>query len=140
MWQGTPMTFGGAAKAMTLEGAEQTIARDVTAGVVSIKQLGTNGGGYFGPNSAYPFENPTPLLRRDLVDHHHPHVDGGDAGLDDQTAQARNRDLRDDARDLRADGRVWRGADLLIYGLGGVVLPFVGIKAIDIVLVAIGLA
>jgi K+-transporting ATPase ATPase A chain len=61
MWQGTPMTFEGAAKAMTLEGAEQTIARGVTAGVVSIKQLGTNGGGYFGPNSAHPYENPTPL-------------------------------------------------------------------------------
>jgi K+-transporting ATPase ATPase A chain len=59
--QGTPMTFEGAAKATTLEGQEQTIARGVTAGVVSIKQLGTNGGGYFGPNSAHPYENPTPL-------------------------------------------------------------------------------
>ena len=62
MWQGTPMTFEGAAKAVTLEGADQTIARGVTAGVVSIKQLGTNGGGYFGANSAHPFENPTPLV------------------------------------------------------------------------------
>jgi len=61
MWQGTPMTFEGAARARTLEGREQTIARGVTAGVVSIKQLGTNGGGYFGPNSAHPYENPTPL-------------------------------------------------------------------------------
>jgi K+-transporting ATPase ATPase A chain len=61
MWQGTPMTFEGAAKATTLEGPEQTIARGVTAGVVSIKQLGTNGGGYFGPNSAHPYENPTPI-------------------------------------------------------------------------------
>ena len=61
MSQGTPMTFEGAAKATTLEGQEQTIARGVTAAVVSIKQLGTNGGGYFGPNSAHPYENPTPL-------------------------------------------------------------------------------
>ena len=61
MWQGTPQTFEGAAKAMTVEGAEQTIARGVTAGVVAIKQLGTNGGGYFGPNSTHPFENPTPF-------------------------------------------------------------------------------
>jgi K+-transporting ATPase ATPase A chain len=61
MWQGTPMTFEGAARVVTLEGQEQTIARGVTAGVVSIKQLGTNGGGYFGPNSTHPFENPTPL-------------------------------------------------------------------------------
>jgi K+-transporting ATPase ATPase A chain len=61
MWQGTPMTFEGAATATTVEGVEQTIARGVTAGVVSIKQLGTNGGGYFGSNSTHPYENPTPL-------------------------------------------------------------------------------
>jgi K+-transporting ATPase ATPase A chain len=61
MWQGTPQTFEGAARVTTLEGAEQTIARGVTAGVVAIKQLGTNGGGYFGPNSTHPYENPTPL-------------------------------------------------------------------------------
>ncbi|HEX2462172.1 MAG TPA: potassium-transporting ATPase subunit KdpA [Vicinamibacterales bacterium] len=61
MWQGAPQTFEGAATATTLEGAEQKIARGVTAGVVSIKQLGTNGGGYFGSNSTHPYENPTPL-------------------------------------------------------------------------------
>jgi K+-transporting ATPase ATPase A chain len=61
MSQGTPMTFEGAAQATTLEGQPQAIARGVTAGVVSIKQLGTNGGGYFGPNSTHPYENPTPL-------------------------------------------------------------------------------
>jgi K+-transporting ATPase ATPase A chain len=61
IWQGTPVTFEGAAKATTLEGAEQTIARGVAAPMVAIKQLGTNGGGYFGPNSAHPYENPTPI-------------------------------------------------------------------------------
>jgi len=61
MWQGTPMTFEGAAKATTLEGQEQTIARGPVAAMVAIKQLGTNGGGFFGPNSAHPYENPTPL-------------------------------------------------------------------------------
>jgi K+-transporting ATPase ATPase A chain len=61
IWQGTPMTFHGAAKAVTLEGAEQTIARGPSAAEVAIKQLGTNGGGFFGPNSAHPYENPTPL-------------------------------------------------------------------------------
>jgi K+-transporting ATPase ATPase A chain len=61
MWQGSPMTFEGAAKATTLEGTTQTIARGVVAPMVAIKQLGTNGGGYFGPNSAHPYENPTPL-------------------------------------------------------------------------------
>ena len=56
---GMPMTFQGAAKALTLEGAEQTIARGPVAAFVAIKQLGTNGGGFFGPNSTHPFENPT---------------------------------------------------------------------------------
>ncbi len=81
MSQGTPMTFEGAAKATTVEGQEQTIARGVTAGVVSIKQLGTNGGGYFGPNSAHPVREPHPAveLRRDVVDHHHPDGHGLDA-------------------------------------------------------------
>ena len=59
--QGTPMTFEAAARAATLEGSEQTIARGPVAAEVAIKQLGTNGGGYFGPNSTHPFENPTPL-------------------------------------------------------------------------------
>jgi K+-transporting ATPase ATPase A chain len=61
LWQGSPMTFEGAAKATTVEGGEQTIARGVVAPMAAIKQLGTNGGGYFGPNSTHPYENPTPL-------------------------------------------------------------------------------
>ena len=61
LWQGAPMTFEGAAKARSVEGAGQTIARGVVAAEVAIKQLGTNGGGYFGANSTHPYENPTPL-------------------------------------------------------------------------------
>ncbi|MGE0447636.1 MAG: potassium-transporting ATPase subunit KdpA, partial [Vicinamibacterales bacterium] len=49
--QGSPMTFDGAASATTVEGETQTIARGVVAPMVAIKQVGTNGGGYFGPNS-----------------------------------------------------------------------------------------
>jgi len=56
---GVPMTFEGAAVARTLEGASQTIARGPVAAMVAIKQLGTNGGGFFGPNSTHPFENPS---------------------------------------------------------------------------------
>lgn len=56
---GTPMTFDGAAIATTLEGVQQTIARGPVAAFVSIKQLGTNGGGFFGPNSTHPLENPS---------------------------------------------------------------------------------
>jgi K+-transporting ATPase ATPase A chain len=56
---GMPMTLEGAAVATTLEGAMQTIARGPVAAFAAIKQLGTNGGGFFGPNSTHPFENPT---------------------------------------------------------------------------------
>lgn len=56
---GVPMTLDGAAVAHTVEGAAQTIARGPVAAMVAIKQLGTNGGGYFGPNSTHPFENPS---------------------------------------------------------------------------------
>ena len=58
IWQGTPMTFEGAATVTTVEGQPQTIARGVAAGVVAIKQLGTNGGGFFNVNAAHPYENP----------------------------------------------------------------------------------
>lgn len=56
---GVPMTFAGTAQATTLEGATQMIARGPVASFVAIKQLGTNGGGFYGPNSAHPLENPT---------------------------------------------------------------------------------
>jgi K+-transporting ATPase ATPase A chain len=56
---GMPMTFEGSVVANTLEGIEQTIARGPVAAFLTIKQLGTNGGGFFGPNSTQPFENPT---------------------------------------------------------------------------------
>ncbi len=56
---GVVMTLQGAAVATTLEGITQTIARGPAAAFVAIKQLGTNGGGFFGPNSTHPFENAT---------------------------------------------------------------------------------
>jgi K+-transporting ATPase ATPase A chain len=56
---GMPMTFEGSVVASTLEGIEQTIARGPVAAFLTIKQLGTNGGGFFGPNSTHPLENPT---------------------------------------------------------------------------------
>jgi len=59
--QGVPETLEPAVGVVTVEGSGQTIARGAVAGVVAIKQLGTNGGGYFGPNSAHPYENPTPI-------------------------------------------------------------------------------
>ena len=57
---GVPMTLRGAQQASTLERGAQTIAVGPVAAEVAIKQLGTNGGGFFGPNSAHPFENPSP--------------------------------------------------------------------------------
>jgi len=58
-WQGVPQTLQGAVTATTVEGSEQIIARGPAAAQIAIKQLGTNGGGFFGVNSAHPFENPT---------------------------------------------------------------------------------
>ncbi|AMY71307.1 potassium-transporting ATPase subunit KdpA [Frigidibacter mobilis] len=58
-WQGVPQTLQGAVTVTGMEGAEQIIARGPAAAQIAIKQLGTNGGGFFGVNSAHPFENPT---------------------------------------------------------------------------------
>jgi potassium-transporting ATPase potassium-binding subunit len=55
---GVPETWAGVAQATTLEGATQAIARGPVAHFEMIKQLGENGGGWFGVNSAHPFENP----------------------------------------------------------------------------------
>lgn len=61
VWEGTPSTFKGTETVITLEGDTVTVARGPVAPMVAIKQVGTNGGGYFGPNSTHPFENPTYL-------------------------------------------------------------------------------
>ena len=61
VWQGMPQTLGAYVDATTLEGAKQTIAVGPVASQVSIKMLGTNGGGFFNANASHPFENPTAL-------------------------------------------------------------------------------
>jgi potassium-transporting ATPase potassium-binding subunit len=60
-WQGVPQNFDSYTQAHTLEGAQQTLAQGPAASQIAIKQLGTNGGGFFNVNSAHPYENPTPL-------------------------------------------------------------------------------
>ncbi len=57
---GVPQTIGGYQTVTTVEGATQTILVGPVASLVSIMQIGTNGGGYYGSNSAYPFQNPNP--------------------------------------------------------------------------------
>jgi len=52
---------GGRSLAETVDVTEQTLALGPAASQIAIKQLGTNGGGFFNVNSAHPFENPTPL-------------------------------------------------------------------------------
>ena len=59
--QGVVQTFSAYVHAQTLEGGKQVIAVGPAASQVAIKQLGSNGGGFFNANSAHPFENPTPL-------------------------------------------------------------------------------
>jgi K+-transporting ATPase ATPase A chain len=70
VWQGVPQTFGPSPTAALLQPTtdadgkavtEQVLAVGPVASQVAIKQLGTNGGGFFNVNSAHPFENPTPL-------------------------------------------------------------------------------
>ncbi len=59
--QGVVQTFGGYPEVTTVEGAKQVIALGPVASQEAIKELGTNGGGFFNANSAHPFENPTPF-------------------------------------------------------------------------------
>lgn len=58
VFNGTPMTLKGKDTITTLQGDQQEISRGPVAAFVAIKQLGTNGGGFYGPNSSNPMENP----------------------------------------------------------------------------------
>lgn len=59
LFEGVPMNIEGKASIHTLEGNAVQVARGPAAAMVAIKQLGTNGGGFFGANSSHPLENPT---------------------------------------------------------------------------------
>jgi K+-transporting ATPase ATPase A chain len=59
--QGVVQNFSSYATVHTLQGAEQVLPMGPAASQIAIKQLGTNGGGFFNANSAHPFENPTPF-------------------------------------------------------------------------------
>ena len=61
VWQGVPANFLTYTSAAAVEGGSQTIAQGPVAVLEFIKNLGTNGGGFFNANGAHPFENPTPL-------------------------------------------------------------------------------
>jgi K+-transporting ATPase ATPase A chain len=61
VWQGVPLNLMPYVEAHTLEGKTQTIAQGPVAALEFIKNLGTNGGGFFNANGAHPYENPTPL-------------------------------------------------------------------------------
>ncbi len=58
LFNGTPMNFHGKGQFIGLQGDTVNVSRGPAAAMIAIKQLGTNGGGYFGVNSAHPFENP----------------------------------------------------------------------------------
>jgi K+-transporting ATPase ATPase A chain len=59
--QGVVQNLNPYTEVTTVEGAKQTIAQGPVASQEIIKQLGTNGGGFFNANAAHPFENPTPI-------------------------------------------------------------------------------
>lgn len=61
VWQGVPQTLVSDAVASTLQGAKQHIVLGAVASLEAIKNIGTNGGGFYGANAAHPFENPTPF-------------------------------------------------------------------------------
>src|ERR1700744_6336262 len=61
VFSGTPMTFQGKAQYVSLQGDTVNVSRGPSAAMVAIKQIGTNGGGFYGVNSAHPFENPNYL-------------------------------------------------------------------------------
>ena len=61
VWTGVPQTMAGSVTVETLEGPSRTIPMGMCASQAAIKQLGTNGGGFYNVNSAHPIENPTPI-------------------------------------------------------------------------------
>jgi K+-transporting ATPase ATPase A chain len=61
IWQGVPLNLAHYTLAHTLEGRTQVIAQGPVAALEFIKNLGTNGGGFFNANGAHPYANPTPL-------------------------------------------------------------------------------
>jgi K+-transporting ATPase ATPase A chain len=61
IWQGVPQNLSPYTAVKTVEKGTQTIAQGPVASQIAIKQMGTNGGGFFNANSTHPFENPTPL-------------------------------------------------------------------------------
>jgi potassium-transporting ATPase potassium-binding subunit len=58
-FSGTPASFDGKDTVITMQGDTVQVSRGPAAAMIAIKQMGTNGGGYFGANSAHPFESPT---------------------------------------------------------------------------------
>jgi len=61
IFEGTPMTFEGKDTITTLQGDTVEVSRGPAAAFIPIKHVGTNGGGFYGANSAHPFENPSYL-------------------------------------------------------------------------------
>src|SRR6185437_11667134 len=57
-FHGTPTSYDGKDTVITMQGDTVQVSRGPAAGMIAIKHLGTNGGGWFGANSAHPLENP----------------------------------------------------------------------------------
>ena len=110
VWQGVPQNLGAYVDATTLEGAKQTLSQGPAASQIAIKQLGTNGGGFWNANSAVPYENPTAAdqLRRD--DLHSAHLGGVDPHV-----RPHGRATTPGLGDLAAMSIIFLGALLVCY-------------------------
>ncbi len=67
VWQGTPQNFSPYQTCQGLEGGQQVLAQGPVASFSAVMYLGTNGGGYFNPNAAHPYQNPTALANLVLL-------------------------------------------------------------------------
>jgi hypothetical protein len=96
--------FSSGTDATTLAGVHQTITGGPVASQEAIKELGTNGGGFYNANSAHPFENPNALLEHpgDLPAAPHPRLPDPHLRADGEGQAA---GLRDPGRDGRPVGR-----------------------------------
>jgi len=143
-FNGTPMTLAGKQELVKLQGDSVAVSRGPVAAMVAIKELGTNGGGFYGANSAHPLENPSYLTN--MVENvslvliplamifalgfylKHKRLAWMIAIIIPALVPLALRGVA--YKPIGASALLRR--NLLVYGLGGVIVSFIGIKLIDL--------